>query len=81
VLSTPYYGYCRNLVLSVYNRWDHHLTPLWDHGHIKLFSRSTMTSLLQRNSFTMLEFHGAGNFAFFWRTMIVVATRKEDEVR
>lgn len=78
VLSTPYYGYLRNLLLAICNRWDHHLTPLWDHGHIKLFSKKTMSKLLRRNSFRMLEFHGAGNFAYFWRTMVVVAARESD---
>lgn len=78
VLSTPYYGYHRNLLLAIFNRWDHHLTPLWDHGHIKLFSKKTLSKLLRRNSYRMIEFHGAGNFAYFWRTMVVVASRESD---
>jgi len=76
IISTPYYGYLRNILLAVFNRWDHHLTPLWTHGHIKLFSHATMRKLLERNGFQMDEFHGAGNFAFFWRTMVVVASVK-----
>jgi 2-polyprenyl-3-methyl-5-hydroxy-6-metoxy-1,4-benzoquinol methylase len=78
IISTPYYGYLRNILLAVCNRWDHHLTPLWTHGHIKLFSRATMRKLLGRNGFQMDEFHGAGNFAFFWRTMVVVASTKSE---
>jgi 2-polyprenyl-3-methyl-5-hydroxy-6-metoxy-1,4-benzoquinol methylase len=76
VLSTPYYGYLRNLLLAICNRWDHHLTPLWDHGHIKLFSKKSMKKLLQRNDYEMLEFHGAGNCSYLWRAMVVVAARR-----
>lgn len=78
LLSTPYYGYLRNLLLAVCNRWDHHLAPLWDHGHIKLFSKKTMSKLLDRNAYKMLEFHGAGNIPLFWRTMVVVAGRQSE---
>jgi 2-polyprenyl-3-methyl-5-hydroxy-6-metoxy-1,4-benzoquinol methylase len=73
IITTPYYGYLRNLALAVFNRWDHHLTPLWDHGHIKLFSYKSMVKLLERNSFELVEFHGAANFRYFWRNMVVVA--------
>jgi 2-polyprenyl-3-methyl-5-hydroxy-6-metoxy-1,4-benzoquinol methylase len=73
IITTPYYGYLRNLALAVFNRWDHHLTPLWTHGHIKLFSYNTMKKLLGRNNFRLLKFTGAGNFRFFWRSMVVLA--------
>ncbi len=43
VCGTPHYGsYIRNLALSLTNRWDHHHGPLWDGGHIKFFSKSTL---------------------------------------
>jgi 2-polyprenyl-3-methyl-5-hydroxy-6-metoxy-1,4-benzoquinol methylase len=73
ILSTPYYGYLRNLLLAIFNRWDHHLTPLWNNGHIKLFSKKTMMGLLSRNQFKMIEFHGVGNVSYLWRNMVVVA--------
>ena len=76
IITTPYYGYLRNLLLAIFNRWDHHLTPLWDHGHIKLFSKKTMQGLLERNQFEIKEFHGAGNVPYLWRNMVVVASPK-----
>lgn len=79
IITTPYYGYLRNLALAVFNRWDHHLTPLWDHGHIKLFSYHTMAGLLKRNHCAVKEFRGAGNFRYFWKSMVVVAV-PEDEL-
>jgi 2-polyprenyl-3-methyl-5-hydroxy-6-metoxy-1,4-benzoquinol methylase len=73
IITTPYYGYLRNLLLGIFNRWDHHLTPLWDHGHIKLFSKKTMLRLLVRNQFKMIQFQGIGNLPYLWRNMVVVA--------
>jgi 2-polyprenyl-3-methyl-5-hydroxy-6-metoxy-1,4-benzoquinol methylase len=73
IITTPYYGYIKNLCLAIFNRWDHHLTPLWDHGHIKLFSKKSMQGLLARNQFTMREFHGVGNGPYLWKNMVVVA--------
>jgi 2-polyprenyl-3-methyl-5-hydroxy-6-metoxy-1,4-benzoquinol methylase len=73
IITTPYYGYLRNLLLAIFNRWDHHLTPLWDHGHIKLFSKKTILRLLLRNQFKMIQFQGIGNLPYLWRNMVVVA--------
>ncbi|MBW3671619.1 MAG: methyltransferase domain-containing protein, partial [Acidobacteria bacterium] len=33
MLSTPYHGYLKNLVLALFNRMDFHWSPLWDGGH------------------------------------------------
>jgi len=52
VCGTPDYGsYTRNLVLSVFNRWDHHHDPLWDGGHIKFFSKRTLEQLFDECGF------------------------------
>jgi 2-polyprenyl-3-methyl-5-hydroxy-6-metoxy-1,4-benzoquinol methylase len=80
IITTPYYGYLRNLALAVFNRWDHHLTPLWNHGHIKLFSHNSMSKLLERNSFRMLHMTGAGNFRYFWKSMVVIAAPKQETI-
>lgn len=76
IVTTPYYGYLRNIVLSIFNRWDHHHTVWWDHGHIKLFSRKTLTRLLESQGFRVMAFRGAGNLPYLWRNMILLA-RKE----
>jgi SAM-dependent methyltransferase len=52
VCGTPHYGsYLRNLLLSVTNRWEHHHNPLWDGGHIKFFSKSSLRSLWEEAGF------------------------------
>lgn len=73
VISTPYHGYLKNLALSVFNKWDRHHTVLWHGGHIKFWSRATLTQLLEENGFRVVGFHGAGRFPFLWKSMILVA--------
>lgn len=73
VISTPYHGYLKNLALSVFNKWDKHHTPLWHGGHIKFWSRQTLTELLEKNGFEVVEFHGAGRLPWLWKSMILVA--------
>ncbi len=73
VISTPYHGYLKNLALSVFNKWDKHHTPLWHGGHIKFWSRKTLTALLEENGFQVAEFHGVGRMPWLWKSMIVVA--------
>jgi len=73
VVSTPYHGFAKNLALSIFDKWDFHHTPLWDGGHIKFWSRRTLTELLETEGFKVCEFVGAGRWPFFWKSMIIVA--------
>lgn len=73
VISTPYHGYLKNLALSIFNKWDFHHTALWHGGHIKFWSRKTLTQLLQENGFEVIGFHGVGRVPYLWKCMILVA--------
>lgn len=48
-----------------------HANPLWDGGHIKLWSRKTLTRLLAEAGFVNLRFRGVGRLPGFWMTMVV----------
>src|SRR5258708_7879278 len=37
IVSTPYHGYIKNLVIALMGKMDSHFSPLWDHGHIKFW--------------------------------------------
>lgn len=37
VLSTPYHGYLKNLVIALLNKWDDHHNPVRRGGHIKFW--------------------------------------------
>jgi 2-polyprenyl-3-methyl-5-hydroxy-6-metoxy-1,4-benzoquinol methylase len=76
IISTPYHGYLKNLALSVFNKWDFHHTALWHGGHIKFWSRKTLTRLLDEKGFHVIGFHGAGRLPYLWKSMVLVARKK-----
>jgi len=71
IISTPYHGYLKNLTLSLLNKWDTHMSPTWHGGHIKLWSRDTLSSLLEQKGFTVTNFIGCGRMPYFWKSMII----------
>lgn len=75
ICTTPYHGYFKNLLLSLAGKWDTHANPLWDGGHIKLWSRRTLTQLLVETGFTHPVFRGAGRLPGLWMTMAIAAQR------
>jgi 2-polyprenyl-3-methyl-5-hydroxy-6-metoxy-1,4-benzoquinol methylase len=75
VCTTPYHGYLKNLVIALANHWDRHANPLWDGGHIKLWSRKTLTALLAETGFVNFQFRGAGRLPLLWMTMVVSGER------
>lgn len=76
ILSTPYHGYLKNLLLGFAGKWDSHMSPLWDGGHIKLWSKQTLTQLLEEGGFTVTAFAGCGRVPYLWKSMIVRAELK-----
>jgi 2-polyprenyl-3-methyl-5-hydroxy-6-metoxy-1,4-benzoquinol methylase len=75
ILSTPYHGYAKNLMLSLFNHWDQHHTPLWHGGHIKFWSAATLERLLQENRFHVTDFRGVGRLPYLWKSMVITARR------
>ncbi len=37
ILTTPYHGYMKNILIALLNKFDKHYNPLRDGGHIKFF--------------------------------------------
>ena len=75
VISTPYHGYLKNLIISILNKWDSHHTVLWHGGHIKFWSRVTLTKLLEKNGFSVVGFSGVGRFPYLWKSMLLIARK------
>jgi len=73
IVTTPYHGYLKNLALSILNHWDKHHTALWHGGHIKFWSRATLTRLLSENGFRVVRFAGVGRLPYLWKSMMLVA--------
>jgi len=73
IVSTPYHGYLKNLLMAITNKTDSHYTVLWDGGHIKFWSVRTLTALLEEFDFEVLQFKGSGRIPFLWKSMFMVA--------
>jgi 2-polyprenyl-3-methyl-5-hydroxy-6-metoxy-1,4-benzoquinol methylase len=74
IISTPYHGYLKNLMLALLNQFDSHFTALWEGGHIKFWSRTTITSLLINSGFKVNKFIGCGRIPFLWKSMLIQAS-------
>jgi 2-polyprenyl-3-methyl-5-hydroxy-6-metoxy-1,4-benzoquinol methylase len=70
IVTTPYHGYLKNLVLALLGKMDKHFDPLWDGGHIKFFSVSTLRELLETENSTDIEFKFSGRVPFLWKSML-----------
>jgi len=75
VLSTPYHGYLKNLVLALTGKMDQHFTALWDHGHIKFWSMQTLRTLLFEAGFCDVYFRRVGRIPAIAKSMIAVASK------
>ncbi len=75
IVTTPFHGYFKNLMIAALGGWDKHLEPLHDGGHIKFFSEATLSEILTGQGFSPVKFQGAGRFAPFWRSMIMTAEK------
>jgi 2-polyprenyl-3-methyl-5-hydroxy-6-metoxy-1,4-benzoquinol methylase len=74
MISTPYHGYLKNLLIALAGKWDSHANPLFDGGHIKLWSKNTLTQLLTEQGFKVTNFVGCGRIPYVWKSMIIKAT-------
>jgi 2-polyprenyl-3-methyl-5-hydroxy-6-metoxy-1,4-benzoquinol methylase len=75
IISTPYHGYLKNLLLAATGKLDAHFTALWEGGHIKFFSRSTLTQLLKSEKFVVERFIGCGRLPYLWKSMILLSRK------
>lgn len=73
IISTPYHGYLKNVVLALTGKMDAHHTVLWDGGHIKFWSRATLNTLLQEQGLRITNFVGCGRVPYLWKSMLIKA--------
>ena len=75
IISTPYHGYAKNVLLSLAGKWDSHHSPLWDYGHIKFWSVRTLSQLLEETGLQVLRFHRVGRIPMLAKSMLAVVTK------
>ncbi len=75
ICTTPYHGYLKNVLIALTGKFDWHVKPLWDGGHIKFWSRATLSQLLTEAGFINLRFRGAGRAPYLWMSMVISVDR------
>lgn len=75
VLSTPYHGWLKNVFIATSGKSDFHYRPMDQGGHIKFWSRKTLTNALGQAGFTNIQFSGAGRLPYLWKSMVIAAER------
>jgi 2-polyprenyl-3-methyl-5-hydroxy-6-metoxy-1,4-benzoquinol methylase len=76
VFTTPYHGYLKNLVLAAGGRFESHFPALADGGHIRFWSRKTLSRLLAEAGFVGFRFYGAGRLPYLWKSMLISAEKR-----
>lgn len=76
IVSTPYHGYLKNLVLAATGKMESHFTALWEGGHIKFWSRATLGTLFARAGFEEIRFDRVGRVPALAKSMIVTYRKK-----
>jgi 2-polyprenyl-3-methyl-5-hydroxy-6-metoxy-1,4-benzoquinol methylase len=75
IISTPYHGYFKNVVLAVSGKLDSHFTALWDGGHIKFFSIRTLRQLLNECGETDVDFYRVGRIPAVAKSMVAIVRK------
>lgn len=79
IISTPYHGYLKNLALAVFNKWESHADPLWDCGHIKLWTRPKLRRLFEEVEMEEVAFHRIGRIPQLAKSMIMVLRKRSSD--
>lgn len=77
IVSTPFHGYFKNLALALTGKMDQHFTALWDHGHIKFWSKATLRKLFEESGFQDIHFRTSGRIPIFAKSIVVIASRQK----
>ncbi len=77
IITTPYHGYLKNLAIALTNKSYKHFNPLSEGEHIKFFSRESLSFLLKKKGFDVIDFKGMGRIPYIWKSMILAARKKE----
>lgn len=75
ILSTPYHGWLKNVLIAVSGKSDFHYRPLDQGGHIKFWSRRTLEMALAEAGFAAISFSGTGRIRYLWKSMVMAAQR------
>jgi 2-polyprenyl-3-methyl-5-hydroxy-6-metoxy-1,4-benzoquinol methylase len=72
IISTPYHGYVKNLVMALTGKLDAHFTALWKNGHIKFWSKKTLGVLSTTQNLILIRFTRVGRIPILAKSMVIV---------
>lgn len=76
IVTTPYHGYAKNLLISMFNGWDAHLDPFWKDGHIKFWSKKTLRKLIGEAGMDIRAFRRLGRIPILAKSFMVEAVKR-----
>jgi 2-polyprenyl-6-hydroxyphenyl methylase/3-demethylubiquinone-9 3-methyltransferase len=75
IISTPYHGYLKNLLLIVAGRFDQHFDPLWEGGNLRFFSVAKLRALLPEANLVSVAFHRVGRLPMIAKSVVAVVRK------
>ena len=72
VISTPYHGWLKNLLVIATGRFDSHFDPLWEGGHLKFFSEAKLRRAATDAGLTCSRIIRVGRIPPLAKSMIAV---------
>lgn len=75
VLSTPYHGYTKNLVMAATGRLERHLDTLWSGAYVHFFTASSISHLLEQTGFRDIRVRRAGRIAPLAKSMVLACSK------
>jgi 2-polyprenyl-3-methyl-5-hydroxy-6-metoxy-1,4-benzoquinol methylase len=75
IVTTPFHGYWKNLALALTGSFDNHWHPLRDYGHVKFFSKNTLSALFHEQGLEMAFFQGVGRIPVLAKSMIIAGRK------
>lgn len=77
VLSVPYGGCLKNLLIAAREWWNLPRSVVWDGGPRRRWSKKYLNALMKSKGFTTLEFIGVRNRCSRWEALILVAKKTD----
>lgn len=73
VITTPYHGWLKNVLIAVSGKSDSHYMPWVDYGHVKFFSPETLGDMAIECGFRGLNWEYVGRVRPLAKSMVLVA--------
>lgn len=76
LITTPYHSFIKNLMIILFGKFDNHFNPLWEHGHIKFFTKKSLKELCERNNFKVKKIFYSGRVYPISKSIIFIIKKK-----